>query len=376
MIIARHHERQRYSVVFNTASGFFARIEDPGCPEPSWAESGPELMDIAITNWCDRGCSFCYRRSGTSGIHMPLEGYRSVIRQAAQMGVLQVALGGGNPNQHPDFLRILELTRRGFGIVPSFTTNGRGLTSGVLTASQEFCGAVAVSAYPPYRETAAAVRKLLAAGIKTNVQFILSYNTVNTAIAWLQNLPKWLEGLNALVFLNFKPVTRDGSSVSLARGHPRIAEVFTLAIGENRPFKIGFDDCCTTGLFAYGDPHPATVGACEASRFSMFVSERMRAYPCSFMADLCVGELVMADNLLDIWQRDKLFVAMRQSLTAGRCTNCCQSKVCLSGCPLFPEMNFCRSESDLSPVRVTMHELATASTGAISPRSNPMRSET
>jgi molybdenum cofactor biosynthesis enzyme MoaA len=22
---------------------------------------GPELIDISITNWCDKGCSFCYK---------------------------------------------------------------------------------------------------------------------------------------------------------------------------------------------------------------------------------------------------------------------------------------------------------------------------
>ncbi len=351
MIIARHHADQHYSVLFNTASGFFARIEDPRWPEPLWSESGPELIDIAITNWCDRDCPFCYRRSDTSGMHMTLEDYGDVIRQAARMGVLQVALGGGNPNQHPHFPRILELTRREFGIIPSYTTNGRGLTSGVFAASQQFCGAVAVSAYPPYQETAAAVRKLLTLGIKTNVHFILSRGTVVKAISWLRDPPVWLDGINALIFLNFKPVTRNGDHTSLAANHPQAADLFALATAGNRAFKIGFDDCCATGLLAYGDPHPAMVGACEAARFSMFVSERMRAYPCSFMADLCDGELVTADNLLNIWRRDKLFAAMRQSLVTGRCTNCHLSRSCLSGCPLFPEMNFCHSVHAPSPVR-------------------------
>lgn len=362
MIVARHHVNQHYSIVFNTTSGFFARVEDFGWPEPCWSEGGPELMDIAVTNWCDRNCSFCYRRSNTSGTHMALQQYESVIRQAARMGVLQVALGGGNPNEHPGFCHMLELTRREFGIVPSYTTNGRGLSDAVLTSSQRFCGAVAVSAYAPYEEAVTAVRSLLDRGIKTNVHFVLTRSTISTAIAWLRAPPDWLDGINALIFLNFKPATRAEDRTALANTHPQAPELFGLATAEARTFKIGFDDCCSTGLLAHSDAHSSTAGACESGRFSMFVSEWMQAYPCSFMAELCGGHTVTPDNLLDIWRRGELFVAMRQSLLAERCTNCHLSGACLSGCPLFPEINFCHSACVPSPVQIAIRRLGAAPT--------------
>ena len=34
---------------------------------------------------------------------MSIADFTAVIRQAKAMGVFQVALGGGNPNQHPQF---------------------------------------------------------------------------------------------------------------------------------------------------------------------------------------------------------------------------------------------------------------------------------
>jgi len=314
-------------------------------------------MDIAVTNWCDRGCEWCYRRSDTHGSHMSVEDYRMLIRQGANMGVLQVALGGGNPNQHPQFSSILEITRKEFGVVPSYTTNGRGLDRNVLDASRRFCGAVAVSAYAPYEEAAAAVRRLIANGIKTNVQFILSSDSVETAIDWLHDPPTWMKGINALIFLNFKPVTRDGNDAPLANKHLRAKELFGVATADDRrPFKIGFDDCCHTGLLAHGDPHPASIEACDSARFSMFVSERLRAYPCSFMAELCEGHLVTSHNLQDIWHHSELFVRMRDSLVTGRCSNCHSSGSCLSGCPLFPEMNFCGTVETPSPVRTAMQD--------------------
>src|ERR1700733_2702922 len=126
--MVKHFANDQYSALFNPQSGFFARIEDAGTPEPFWGSHGPELLDVAITNWCDKGCSFCYRKSDVSGSHMRLEDYRELMRQAQQMHVFQVALGGGNPNQHPQFCDFLRITRDDFGIVPNYATNGRGLT--------------------------------------------------------------------------------------------------------------------------------------------------------------------------------------------------------------------------------------------------------
>lgn len=143
--IIKNYTKENYRVIFDRNSGFFARIESKGHCEPFWAQSGPELLDISITNWCDRNCSFCYRDSNTNGLHMSLEDYEFLINEAASINVFQVALGGGNPNQHPDFIKILEITRNKYSIVPSFTTNGRGLTKDILEAAHEYCGAVAVS---------------------------------------------------------------------------------------------------------------------------------------------------------------------------------------------------------------------------------------
>ena len=354
MIVARHHKRQHYSVIFESQTGFFARIEDPGWPEPFWCEHGPELMDIGITNWCDRGCDFCYRGSDTNGMHMRLSDYRDIIRQASEIGVFQVALGGGNPNQHPQFEEIVAATRNDYGIVPSYTTNGRGLTASVISATRQHCGAVAVSIYPPYHDGTEAIKVLVNNGIKTNVHFILDAEGVDTSISWLENPPKWFNGLNAVIFLNFKPVTRNGNIAPLAKHNPRVGRVFELATTNEYPFKVGFDDCSTTGMLTNGKPALTSVEACDAARFSMFVSENMQAYPCSFMAELCEGHKVTATNLQNIWMNGKLFTMMRKSLSKHRCNNCSLSEHCMSGCPLFPDINICDSSVEETDVQIAI----------------------
>jgi len=88
----------------------------------------------------------------------------------------------------------------------------------------------------------------------------------------------------------------------------------------------------------------------------MFVSEQMRAYPCSFMTELCEGHEIADSNLQEIWQKGELFVEMRESLSPTRCRNCRASPYCMSGCPLFPEINICDSVIEETAVRKAMRE--------------------
>lgn len=136
-IVVNQYPSQSYKTIFNQSSGLLIRLEDKMGADPFWCSYGPELMDISITNWCDKGCSHCYKKSNVSGTHLSLEKYTTILQQAAKMRVFQVALGGGNPNQHPDFCKMLKLTREEFNIIPSYTTNGRGLCEDVLSATKK-----------------------------------------------------------------------------------------------------------------------------------------------------------------------------------------------------------------------------------------------
>lgn len=81
----------------------------------------PELIDIKLTDYCNKGCTYCYQGSTTKGKHSNLNYISSLARQCQAMKVFEVALGGGEPTGHPSFLRILKLFRY-YGTVPSFST--------------------------------------------------------------------------------------------------------------------------------------------------------------------------------------------------------------------------------------------------------------
>jgi len=340
MLEVKHYPHEHYSTMFNPDTGFFARVEDEGEAEPFWSEHGPELLDISITNWCDRGCSVCYRDSNSAGRHMAASDYEMIMTQAAEIGVLQVALGGGNPNQHPEFCKILELTRVVYGIVPSYTTNGIGLSRAIVDVSAEVCGAVAVSAYPPFIQTAGAIEALALAGIRTNLHFVLDADSIETAIAWMKAPPSFLQKVNAVVFLNYKPVGRRASVLLLAES-PSLKEFFVLVQDAQLPYRVGFDSCMVSALASLTTIDPAFYDACEAGRFSMFISETLQMYPCSFMEPMSDGVPLNGKNLLDTWQNGLAFQKIRGELQSAKCANCRYAPTCKGGCPVFQEINLC-----------------------------------
>lgn len=81
----------------------------------------PELVDLKITDACQFGCKFCYQGSTPKGRVASIEEILTAIDMCAEMGVLELAIGGGEPTNHPEFELILSYAREK-GMVPNFTT--------------------------------------------------------------------------------------------------------------------------------------------------------------------------------------------------------------------------------------------------------------
>lgn len=340
-IIFKHYQNEHYKVRFNQKTGFFIRCEDDGFPEPKWSRHGPELIDLSITSFCQRACSFCYRQAGDASYrHMCLPDVADVVRQAVECGTLQIALGGGNPNQHPFFPDILRMIYEN-GIVPSYTTNGDGLTDDILKASSNYCGAVAISVYPPINESFydKLIRRFRAYGIKINVHAIIRDDYLELWTRWLENPPEFLRLVNAIVFLNYKPVGKEGVSL-LPKSLDKVGHFFR-AVENCKAIKVGFDSCSISGIVKWMNVPEVLVEPCEAARFSAFISEDMKMYPCSFMIDkgLC-GDL-RKESMLDIWQNNESFQQFRIDALPAGCNSCKHAGICKGGCRIFKTINFC-----------------------------------
>lgn len=340
-IIICEHPRAHYKTLFCRETGFFARIEEEGYPEPFWSEDGPELLDVAITNYCERGCSFCYRQSNRNGKHMSLANVYKVTEEAVNAGVLQIALGGGNPNQHPQFVEILRIIREA-GIVPSYTSNGEGLTDRILLETKKYCGAMALSLYPPYDRYAELTAWIHSFGIKLNLHIILKCDTIDLLIDWFQSPPVWFNNINAIIVLNYKPITSPKTMMVINREK---LETFYTAVSNCRSIKIGFDSCCVPGIVKWMNVNHALIESCESARFSAFISEDMKMYPCSFMVNTDLYGDLNTTSLIDIWQKNFAFVNHRDKIINNQCSACKQQQLCNGGCVFMPEINQCKNQS-------------------------------
>lgn len=63
----------------------------------------------------------CYQGSTKAGKHASIEDIEATFKQLAEMDVFEVAIGGGEPTEHPQFKEILELAVK-YNLTPNFTT--------------------------------------------------------------------------------------------------------------------------------------------------------------------------------------------------------------------------------------------------------------
>lgn len=112
--------------------------------EASKKSSFPELMDLKITELCPFGCKFCYQSSTLQGSHADYDKVINIINQAAELGVMEIAFGGGEPSLHPQFNKIMNHTRS-LGIKANVTTKNLNINTDSVTGI-----AFSVSSYPEY----------------------------------------------------------------------------------------------------------------------------------------------------------------------------------------------------------------------------------
>ena len=88
------------------------------------------------------------------------------------------------------------------------------------------------------------------------------------------------------------------------------------------------------GLARLGDAPEVSLEGCDAGRFSLFVSEKMQVYPCSFMVEAGYSGIPLkGSSLAEIWRNHKGFLRIRAKHALKGCADCQTPEQCLSGCP-------------------------------------------
>lgn len=351
-MIVHHDSRFRFIASYDPVTGQGVRSHtydllgnDTG--EDPWRATYPELLDVGIMGSCTHGLSGlcaasgvqCYQNGATlSEPHLSFTHFKSIVDQSVGR-TFQMALGGrGDPNDHPDFLAMITYAHD-HGIVPNFTTSGLGLREDQLPVIKHCCGAVAVSWYrSPITEKT--LKRLTEAGIKTNIHYVLSTSTLNEAFTLLDRIQQD-PSLNRLIFLLHKPVGQGQRDEVLSMADPNVRRFFARFDDPRLMEKVGFDSCGVPGLLnSTSRIDPSCIEACEAGRFSAYITPDYHLVPCSFEKDPAYAVDLRTHTIAEAF--DSLpFDRFRHRLD-GQCTGCPDHASCRSGCPIVPAITLCQ----------------------------------
>ena len=352
-MIRKVDKKNKFVSMFNPNTGFYMRSgiiengKDTGV-DP-FMTSYPELLDVGIMGQCvcAHKCNVdCYQRAiDRTGDNMSVEDFESILKQSKGK-LFQASLGGaGDVDTHENFEEILKLCRE-YNIVPNFTTSGIMMTKEKADICKKYCGAVAVSEhFADYTEKA--LDLLLEAGVKTNIHYVLSNNSIDTAIDRLKN-GGFKKGISSVIFLLYKNVGLGKEENVLQVNDERVKEFFNLIDTGKFDFQIGFDSCSIAGLINFtNNIDPNYYDTCEGGRWSAYITPDMKMLPCSFdNQDMRWAVDLRTHTIQEAWDSEQ-FEDFRNHFKKS-CPNCSKRNECKGGCPIRRNIVLCdRKEKDL-----------------------------
>lgn len=119
-------------IFYNSKTGFKTTFSFKDNPTPRTKSVCPELIDLSITEKCKFGnrakpgdgvCYFCYQSSKVDGKHADTKQLLNFINYNLSHieGLCECAIGGGDPTEHPDFIKILQAFKKN-EITANFST--------------------------------------------------------------------------------------------------------------------------------------------------------------------------------------------------------------------------------------------------------------
>jgi MoaA/NifB/PqqE/SkfB family radical SAM enzyme len=332
--------------------GFIHRVapDAPPLPADRWTEEdvggeGNDLRAPLVAHWavtyrCNLHCPFCYSESGPQRpLGLRPETRRCLVERLAAWGVLEVALGGGEPTVLPDFGDLLAAIRAA-GMVPNVTTNGTVRSDAVVHALAEHAGVVHLSADRPdlldaargegvFARLAETAAVLHVAGVRLGVNLLLTPDNVADLRRSLQALLDL--GVQAITFLRPKGAwaAEHWPGFPAAADLARLADELKSFLEAQPPLRLYVDTALRSEWAEVGlldDPEPEVLG-CGGGQRHVAVTPEGDVYPCSHQRrpEYRLGNL-LTDDFESLWSKGLGWTARQRYLGAGRGVHCpCQT---------------------------------------------------
>jgi len=303
----------------------------------TWFSYIPQKIEMDITTKCNLRCIHCSRKASPEARQgsMTLEDYIRIIEQAAEIGVPNLTVMGGEPTTHPEFIELALIARVAGVKSLSTSTNGWLVDAALAHKMARLFGSVQVSLHGAksathdaivgrkgaFERAVRALSLLRDEGVASlNISFSVMRQNA-TEISAMVELAKEL-GITELRFLVLTP---EGRALNLSTwGEDEKREIADQLGG----LRVAFGNCVDISAGGFppydGISKTAAFYGCPAGRNLLYIDAQGRAKPCH-CTGIDLGD-VRESPLLDLWH-SKPMQSLRSRL------DCCEySQVCAGGC--------------------------------------------
>jgi PqqA peptide cyclase len=297
----------------------------------------PETLHIEVTGACPFDCPSCYlERNPAAGLSW--ERLRTVLQQAINIGVLQIAFGGGEP-LGCEHLEAAVALAAGHGLGVSVTTSGFGATTAQLsrlrTAGLDHLQ-VSLPEQASTRDTRlgdapwAAIAAARAVGLSTGANVVASSPALGELPAIAARALRG--GAGTFNLLRPKPVARDQQGWferNRLRGDDwrQLAAAIGRIRSELPEIRLTLDSALSPVVGLLAPQHrPRPAAGCAAGRRFAAVDRDGRFKPCSHLQGS-----EEATSLAEYWRASPALAALRRL-----------EETVAPGCRACPDLGGCR----------------------------------
>ncbi len=310
--------------------------------EPEAVPIAPESVHLQLNNVCNLRCPSCYVSLQMED-HGSLPGERwiTLVDEMADVGVFQLALGGGEPLMSPHFVAIVQHSRRR-GILPNVTTNGHLLTEQLLIQIRGSIGEVRLSFNDGLSVNRGLLREKVALLKTWDMRFGFNVIVTRRNIGQLEEILREIIALHphSITLLRPKPAPLNERWYSANALRAQDAMVLTEQLGRLEPLfedTLLTVDCAFSYLF-YGlsaaELALRGVEGCAMGERFVVVAWNGDVYPCSHLrgTEYKIGN-VMEQRFRDICETSYDFTRtqLEPRRVEGHCGSCIKRGSC-GGC--------------------------------------------
>ena len=255
------------------------------------------MIQVAVTNICNKSCEFCYRPLDADSA-WTFDELVELASFCAEWGVLEFAFGGGEPTVFPRFAELVRTIWNDTPMCPNFTTNGIKLSREMLSEIAGCYGQIQLSIYDD-DDYWAAIDRLVEAKANFGLNYLVTPKRVRTLE--LDLLQFAARGVRDILLLSYK-----GSDPELHLG-PRDLRRFDDSVasmhdryGNSMALKV---DVCWSSRLTKTPQLLYDGGDCGAGRGFMSIGSDKTVLSCSFQeSGIRFSKL---DELPEIYMRSK-----------------------------------------------------------------------